>query len=78
MKVAGDILIVWFSNVRGMAKREDRVYWTTAFRQNDRSRSVRATIPEPVAVLLGVEDRTEVEWRVDGETRKVWVGVKKG
>jgi hypothetical protein len=46
-------------------------------RQNDRSRSVRATIPEPVAVLLGVEDRTEVEWRVDGETRRVWVGVKK-
>jgi hypothetical protein len=50
----------------------------TTFRQNDRSLSVRATIPEPIAVLLGIEDRTEVEWRVDGETRKVWVGVKKG
>jgi hypothetical protein len=30
-----------------------------------------------VAVLLGVEDRTEVEWRVDGETRRVWVAAKK-
>jgi hypothetical protein len=78
VKVATGILIHMYSNVRGMAKREDRVYWTTAFKQNDRSRSVRATIPEPIAVLLGVEDRTEVEWRVDGETRRVWVGVKKG
>ena len=77
MKVATGVFIHMYSNGRGMAKREDRVYWTTAFRQNDRSRSVRATIPEAVAVLLGVEDRTEVEWRVDGETRKVWVAVKK-
>jgi hypothetical protein len=61
-----------------MATKEDRVYWTTAFRQNDRSRSVRSTIPEPIAVLLGVENGTELEWRVDGATRKVWVGVKKG
>jgi hypothetical protein len=60
-----------------MAKRPDRVYKTTAFRQNDRSTSVRSTIPELVAVLLGIEDRTEVEWRVDGETRRVWVAVKK-
>ena len=59
-----------------MTKREDRVYWTTAFRQNDRSRSVRSTIPEPIAVLLGVENKTELEWLVDGETRKVWVAVK--
>jgi hypothetical protein len=78
VKVATGIFIDMYSNVRGMAKREDRVYWTTAFRQNDRSRSVRATIPEPVAVLLGVEDRTEVEWRVDGETRRVWLRVKNG
>ena len=56
-----------------MAKREDRVYTTTAFRQNDVSRSVRSTIPEAIAVLLGIEDRTTVEWRVDGETRRVWV-----
>ena len=61
-----------------MAKREDRVYWTTVFRSNDKSRSVRSTVPEPIAVLLGVEDRTELEWRVDGETRKVSVAVKKG
>ena len=65
-----------YANERGMAKRKDRVYWTTAFRQNDRSRSVRSTVPEPIAVLLGVENGTELEWRVDGETRKVWVGVK--
>jgi hypothetical protein len=77
VKVATGIFIGMYSNGRGMAKREDRVYWTTAFRQNDRSRSVRSTIPEPVAVLLGIEDRTEVEWRVDGETRRVWVAVKK-
>jgi len=61
-----------------MAKKEDRVYWTIAFRQNDRSRSVRSTVPEPIAVLLGVENGTELEWRVDGETRKVWVAVKNG
>jgi hypothetical protein len=78
VKVATGILIGLYSYRRGMTKREDRVYWTTAFKQNDRSRSVRATIPEPVAVLLGIEDRTEVEWRVDGETRRVWVGVKNG
>jgi hypothetical protein len=59
-----------------MAKKEDRVYKTTAFRQNDVSRSVRATIPEAVAVLLGIEDKT-VEWRVDGETRRVWVRARK-
>jgi len=63
--------------VMDMAKNPDRVYKTTAFRQNDRSLSVRSTIPEPIAVLLGIEDRTEVEWRVDGETRKVWVAAKK-
>jgi len=58
-----------------MAKMEDRVYHTTAFRQNDKSRSVRSTIPEPIAVLLGVENGTMLEWRVDGETRKVSVAV---
>jgi len=77
VKTTAGRFIDLLANGSGMAKREDRVYWTTAFRQNDRSRSVRATIPEPVAVLLGVEDRTEVEWRVNGETRRVWVGVKK-
>jgi len=60
-----------------MAKMEDRVYHTTAFRQNDKSRSVRSTIPEPIAVLLGVENGTKLEWRVDGETRKVWLSVLK-
>jgi hypothetical protein len=60
-----------------MAKKEDRVYTTTAFRQNDVSRSVRSTIPEAIAVLLGIEDRTTVEWRVDGETRRVWVKAAK-
>ena len=72
----GDTFNGLYSNGSGMAKKEDRVYWTTAFRQNDRSRSVRSTIPEPIAVLLGVENGTELEWRVDGETRRVWVGVK--
>jgi len=61
-----------------MAKKEDRVYTTTAFRQNDVSRSVRSTIPESIAVLLGIEDRTTVEWRVDGKTRRVWVRAGKG
>jgi len=56
-----------------MAKKEDRVYKTTAFRQNGVSRSVRSTIPEAVAVLLGVEHKTTLEWRVDGVTRRVWV-----
>jgi hypothetical protein len=60
-----------------MAKMDDRVYHTTAFRQNDKSRSVRSTIPEPIAVLLGVENGTKLEWRVDGETRKVWLSVHK-
>ncbi len=60
-----------------MAKKEDRLYTTTACRQNEVSRSVRSTIPEPVAVLLGIEDRTTVEWRVDGETRRVWVKARK-
>ena len=60
-----------------MAKMEDRMYHTTAFRQNDKSRSVRSTIPEPIAVLLGVENGTKLEWRVDGETRKVSVAVEK-
>jgi bifunctional DNA-binding transcriptional regulator/antitoxin component of YhaV-PrlF toxin-antitoxin module len=60
-----------------MAKKEDRVYTTTAFRQNDVSRSVRSTIPEPIAVLLGIENGTTVEWRVDGETRRVWVRAAK-
>ena len=60
-----------------MAKKEDRVYTTTAFRQNGVSRSVRSTIPEAVAVLLGVENGTTVEWRVDGETRRVWVRAAK-
>jgi hypothetical protein len=60
-----------------MAKKEDRVYTTTAFRQNGVSRSVRSTIPEPIAVLLGVEHKTTLEWRVDGETRRVWVKVGK-
>ncbi len=60
-----------------MAKKEDRVYKTTAFRQNDVSRSVRSTIPEPIAVLLGIEHKTTLEWRVDGETRRVWVKVRK-
>jgi len=38
---------------------------------------MRLTTEEPIAVLLGVEDRTELEWRVDGETRKVSVAVRK-
>lgn len=35
------------------------------------------TIPEAIAVLLGIEDRTTVEWRVEGETRRVRVKVGK-
>ena len=60
-----------------MAKKEDRVYKTTAFRQNGVSRSVRSTIPETIAVLLGVEHKTTLEWRIDGETRRVRVRVGK-
>ena len=77
MNVAGDRLISGVDDGKGMAKKEDRVYHTKAFRQNDRSRSVRSTIPEPIAVLLGIEHGMELEWRVDGETRKVWVGTRK-
>ena len=38
---------------------------------------VRSTIPEHSTVLLRVEDGTELEWRVDGETRKVLVNAWK-
>ena len=77
MNVADDRLNLGLGDANGMAKKEDRVYHTKAFRQNDRSRSVRSTIPEPIAVLLGIEHGMELEWRVDGETRKVWVGTRK-
>jgi hypothetical protein len=73
VNVAGDRLISGVEDAYSMAKKEDRVYHTKAFRQNDRSRSVRSTIPEPIAVLLGIEHGMALEWRVDGETRKVWL-----
>jgi hypothetical protein len=38
---------------------------------------MRSTIPETIAVLLGIEHKTTLEWRVDGETRRVWVKVRK-
>ncbi len=60
-----------------MAKKEERVYRSTAFRSNDISRSVRATIPEAVAASLGIGHETKLEWKVDAETRKVSVAVRK-
>jgi hypothetical protein len=37
-----------------------------------------STIVVRIAMLLGVENKTDLEWRVDRETQKVWVEVEKG
>jgi bifunctional DNA-binding transcriptional regulator/antitoxin component of YhaV-PrlF toxin-antitoxin module len=57
-----------------MAKKSpERTYHTRAFKVSKASISVRSTIPEPVAVLLGIEDGTDICWTVNGDTRKVWI-----
>ena len=54
-------------------KSPERTYHTTAFRVSKKSVSVKSTIPEPVAVLLGIEDGADIVWTVNGDTRKVWI-----
>lgn len=49
------------------------VYESRVGRVDDRSRTVRAVVPEPIAALLGLEHGDRLAWAVEPGTGRVTV-----